>query len=30
MTTFIYKAKVKGKVQSGEVEADDEKSAVAK
>jgi type IV pilus assembly protein PilC len=30
MTTFIYKAKVRGKVQSGEVEADDEKSAVAK
>ena len=30
MTTFIYKAKVRGKVQSGEVEADDENSAVAK
>ena len=30
MATFIYKAKVKGKVQSGEVEADGEKSAVAK
>jgi type IV pilus assembly protein PilC len=30
MATFIYKAKVKGKVQSGEVEADDKTSAVAK
>jgi len=30
MTTFIYKAKVKGKVQLGEVEADNKKSAVAK
>ena len=30
MATFIYKAKVKGKVQSGEVEADDKESAVAK
>jgi len=30
MATFIYKAKVKGKIQSGEVEADDKKSAVAK
>ncbi len=30
MPTFTYKAKVKGKVQSGEVEAEDEKSAVAK
>ncbi len=30
MATFTYKAKVKGKVQSGEVEAEDEKSATAK
>ncbi|MEK9627880.1 MAG: type II secretion system F family protein [Nitrospinota bacterium] len=30
MPTFTYKAKVKGKVQSGEVEAEDEKSAIAK
>ena len=30
MITFIYKAKVRGKVESGEVEADDENSAVAK
>ncbi len=30
MATFTYKAKVKGKVQSGEVEAENEKAAVAK
>jgi type IV pilus assembly protein PilC len=30
MATFIYKARIKGKIQSGEVEADDKKSAVAK
>ena len=30
MATFTYKAKVKGKIQSGEVEAEDEKSATAK
>lgn len=30
MTTFTYKSRVRGKIQTGEVEAEDEKSAVSK